>query len=186
MITEPCCFSQAVLHNCLNSYLVMSLLTWSLKMWLRFFNSSSLGETGKWISHSLWLFDVAAWNNFELNRNNQHCCVFLWHNTIHRCFVFQITNHQIQLVSFSLNLVLLGREHLQPINKNLHTTSDLSLISFAISSTIDMREIPKSVISFWFSNNLIVTCLGIFSSKAFSRIWYSGWNILLPKIFMLL
>ena len=39
MITNPYCFSQAVLHNCLNSSLVMSLPTWSSKMWIMFFMS---------------------------------------------------------------------------------------------------------------------------------------------------
>ena len=37
-----------------------------------------------------------------------------------------------------------------------------------------MREIPKSAISFWFANNLIITSLGSFSSNAYLRISYSG------------
>ena len=47
-------------------------------------------------------------------------------------------------------------------------------------------EILKSFIVFWVSNNLIITSLSSFSSKAFLRIWYSGWKRLLSKKFMLL
>ena len=83
------------------------------------------------------------------------------------CFAFQITGHQIPLDSSSLNLVVWSQEHLQPIDKNCNSTSDLSLIFFAISSTIDMREIPKSVILFWYSNSQIINSLGTFSSSAF-------------------
>ena len=67
-------FLQAVLHSCLNSFLVMSIPTLSSKMWLRFFRS---WDKDKWNSRSLWLFDVVAWNSFEQNRNNQRCYVFL-------------------------------------------------------------------------------------------------------------
>ena len=98
MITNPCCFSQAVLHNCLNSSLVMSLSHDPGKCG---YGSAGLGQTDIWNSRCLYLFDAAAWNNFELNRNNQRWCVFLWYNKIHRYFVFQVTDHQIPLDSFS-------------------------------------------------------------------------------------
>ena len=103
MIINPCCFSQAVLHNYLNFSLVMSLPTWSSKMWLRIFRSWG----NRQIKFALSLIvGVGAWNSFELNRNNQRCCVFLWHNTIHMCFVFQVTDHEMPLRSLSLDLVL--------------------------------------------------------------------------------
>ena len=134
---KPVLFSQAVLRNYLNSSLVMSFPTWSSKMWLRL---SDLGEKDKLNSCSLWLFDAAAWNSFELNRNNRHCCVFLWHNTIHMYFVFQVTDHQIPLDSFSLNLVLLGRENLQP------------MIKFTLNITL-FSNIFRHFINNWYGRN---------------------------------
>ena len=71
------------------------------------------------------------------------------------------------------------------VNCSIGPTSNFDANFDAISSTTDMEEIPKSIISFWFSNNPIITSLGSFSSKAFLRIWYSDWNRLLPKMFML-